>query len=137
MAKSRLNSLIQENQTSLQLITLSPFSINKKPTTLYEHVINALSVDLEAKRSGDSKKCPLETRYQALKKDQFPKHEILDLFLRSAHKSEHARKAQKKMKDFFKQKVVATTAEVKVEITVKEEPTDVEFIDSDNDPSLE
>ena len=137
MAKSRLNSLIQENQTSLQLITLSPFSIYKKPTTLYEHVINALSVDLEAKRSGDSKKCPLETRYQALKKDQFPKHEILDLFLRSAQKSERARKAQKEMKDFFKQKVVATTAEVKVEITVKEEPTDDEFIDSDNDPSLE
>ena len=120
------DSFVEENKSSLQVITRSAFSIYKKPSKFYEYLINALAVDLEEKRSG------AETRYLALKKENFIQSDIEDLFMRSARKSDHAQRAQKKIKDFFKPKAATCATEVKVEITVKEEPV-VEVSDSDTE----
>ena len=49
----RQGSLIEENLTLLKMIQASQFSIYKKPTTFYEHLINTLAVKLQMKRSGD------------------------------------------------------------------------------------
>ena len=99
--KAKMEGFIQHNGDLLKMVQLSPFSVYKQPHTFYEHTINMLAVDLEVKRSGDASRCPLESSYKELKKENFPKEMLQEIVERAAKKSEHAKKAQKKIKDFF------------------------------------
>ena len=80
----RQGSLIEENFALLKMIQASHYSIYKKPTNFYEHIINAMAVQLQVKRSGDFRSCPLETRYQELKSLNFPQEVVKDLIEEAA-----------------------------------------------------
>ena len=123
----RQGSLIEENFALLKMIQASHYSIYKKPTNFYEQIINAMAVQLQVKRSGDFRSCPLETRYQELKSLNFPQEVVKDIIEEAAKKCQKENR-QKKISSFFQQKLPETAnlePEVIIEDTAEELCADI------------
>ena len=96
-----MSSFIEQNAGMLETVQGSSFSVYKKPTCLYENLINCIAVDLGARRSGDAFNCPVETRYKELKHLKFPEDTLVELVIRAAAKVPKDFGKQKSIRDFF------------------------------------
>ena len=81
----------------------SKFVVYKTPITLYEHLINAIAVDMQVKRVDvRANDCLVKNFYKDLKSRKFPDDELEDLVIRAVSKV--SRVKQMKIGDFFKPK---------------------------------